>query len=148
MSAEPPLQFVDTNILIYAYDRLAGSRHTRARALVAELWRARRGCLSVQVLQEFYVVGSRKLIEITPGDLRVMLADFALWHVHAPTAADVLAATDLHTRYQLSFWDAMILQSALRLGCPIVWSEDLNAGQLFRDVRVVNPFAAEPGSRP
>lgn len=143
MNAEPPLQFVDTNILICAYDRSAGDRHTRARALVADLWRVRRGCLSVQVLQEFYVVGTRKLIEIAPGDLRMLLADLALWQVHAPTAADVLAAADLHERYQVSFWDALILQSAARLGCPIVWSEDLNAGQVYQGVRVLNPFAPE-----
>ena len=143
MSAEPPLQFVDTNILIYAYDRSAGDRHARARELVVELWRSRRGCLSVQVLQEFYVVGTRKLIAIAPGDLRMMLADLALWHVHAPSAADVLAAADLHARYQLSFWDAMILQSAARLGCPIVWSEDLNTGQVYQDARVINPFTVQ-----
>jgi predicted nucleic acid-binding protein len=143
MSAEASRQFVDTNILIYAYDRSAGDRHNRARALVAELWRAQRGCLSVQVLQEFYVVGARKLIEIAPSDLRVILADLARWQLHAPAAADVLAAADLHDRYQVSFWDAMILQSALRLGCPIVWSEDLNAGQLYQGVRVINPFTAE-----
>ena len=142
MSAEQMLEFVDTNILIYAYVESAGVRHARAQALVAELWRSRRGCLSVQVLQEFYVVGTRKLIEIAPRDLRMMLTDLARWQVHTPTAADVLAAADLHDRYQISFWDAMILQSALRLGCPIVWSEDLNAGQLYQGVRVINPFTA------
>jgi len=143
MSAEDSVQFVDTNVLIYAYDQSAGERHSRAQALVADLWRARRGCLSVQVLQEFYVVGARKLIEIEPADLRVILADLALWRVHTPTAADVLGAVDLHERYQVSFWDAMILQSAARLGCTVVWSEDLNAGQEYQGVRVFNPFTTE-----
>lgn len=142
MSAESFLEFVDTNVLIYAYDRSAGERHARAKALVTELWRSRRGCLSVQVLQEFYVVGARKLIEVAPVDLRVILTDLALWHMHAPIAADVLSAADLHERYQISFWDAMILQSAARLGCSAVWSEDLNAGQAYQGVRVLNPFAA------
>lgn len=141
MSAELSLEFVDTNVLIYAYDRSAGERHTRAKALVSELWRSRRGCLSVQVLQEFYVVGARRLIEAAPVDLRVILGDLALWHVHAPAAADVLSAVDLHERYQISFWDAMILQSAARLGCAVLWSEDLNAGQRYQGVRVLNPFA-------
>ena len=143
MSAEQMLEFVDTNILIYAYDESAGARHTRAQALVAELWRSRRGCLSVQVLQEFYVAGARKLIQIPPADLRVILNDIALWQIHTPTAPDVLAAVDLHERYQISFWDAMILQSAARRGCRVVWSEDLNAGQIYRGVRVVNPFTSE-----
>lgn len=141
MSAEPSLEFVDTNVLIYAYDRSAGERHTRAKALVSELWRSRRGCLSVQVLQEFYVTGARALIDAAPGDLRVILNDLALWHVHTPVAADVLSAVDLHERYQVSFWDAMILQSAARLGCSMIWSEDLNTGQLYQGVRVLNPFA-------
>ncbi len=143
MSGEDSVQFVDTNVLIYAYDRSAGEKHARAQALVVDLWRVRRGCLSVQVLQEFYVVGARKLVEIEPADLRVILADLALWQVHAPTATDVLGAVDLHERYQVSFWDAMILQSAARLGCAIVWSEDLNAGQEYQGVRVFNPFTTE-----
>ena len=141
MSAEPPLEFVDTNVLIYAYDRSAGDRHKRAKVLVAELWKSRRGCLSVQVLQEFYVVGVRKLTQTAASDLRLILNDLALWRVHAPDASDVLAAADLHQRYQVSFWDAMVLQSAARLACAVVWSEDLNPGQSYQGVRVMNPFA-------
>ena len=141
MSVEPALEFVDTNIVIYAYDRTAGDRHMRAKVLVAELWRSRRGCLSVQVLQEFYVVGVRKLTKTASSELRLILNDFALWRVHAPDTSDVLAAADLHQRYQVSFWDAMVLQSATRLACAVVWSEDLNPGQSYQGVRVLNPFA-------
>jgi predicted nucleic acid-binding protein len=141
MSVRQPLEFVDTNILIYAYDRSAGARHERARDLVAELWKARRGCLSVQVLQEFYVVGVRKLIQITPSDLQVIVSDLALWSVHEPSATDVLAAVEIHQRYQVSFWDAMILQSAGQAGCSVVWSEDLNPGQSYQGVRVMNESA-------
>ena len=141
MSFELDRQFVDTNVLIYAYDRTAGNRYERARELLAGLWQSRRGCLSVQVLQAFYVVATRKLAGVTPVHLRTILADLAPWRVHTPSTADVLAAVDLHQRYQTSFWDAMILQSAARLGCTVVWSEDLNAGQVFGGVRVVNPFS-------
>lgn len=141
MSVEPPLEFVDTNVLIYAYDRTAGDRHMRAKLLVAELWKSRRGCLSVQVLQEFYVVGVRKLTQTASSELRLILNDLALWRVHAPDTSDVLAAADLHQRYQVSFWDAMVLQSAARLTCAVVWSEDLNPGQSYQGVRVLNPFA-------
>ena len=112
-----------------------------AKVLVAELWRSRRGCLSVQVLQEFYVVGVRKLTKTASSELRLILNDFALWRVHAPDTSDVLAAADLHQRYQVSFWDAMVLQSATRLACAVVWSEDLNPGQSYQGVRVLNPFA-------
>lgn len=141
MSDEPPLEFVDTNVLIYAYDRTAGDRHLRAKVLVAELWKSRRGCLSVQVLQEFYVVGVRKLTQTASSELRLILSDLALWRVHTPDTSDVLAAADLHQRYQVSFWDAMVLQSAGRLACAVVWSEDLNPGQSYQGVRVMSPFA-------
>ena len=121
MSVEvPALQFVDTNILVYAYDRSAGARHVRAGKLVAELWQSGRGCLSVQVLQEFYAVVTRKLTPVLFAELRLILSDLALWRIHAPVAADVLAAADLQQRYQVSFWDAMILHSAARLNCTIV----------------------------
>ncbi len=86
-------------------------------------------------------MGQRKLSGIDLVALREIEADLALWHVHAPQAADVLSAIDLHRRHQTSFWDAMILQSAARLGCAVVWSEDLNAGQHYHDVQVLDPFS-------
>jgi predicted nucleic acid-binding protein len=133
--------FVDTNILVYAYDVTAGRKHDRARALVEELWNTREGCLSIQVLQEFFVTTTRKL----PKPLAVPTAaqivdDLSRWHVHAPDAADVLAAIDIHQRASASFWDAMIIRSASELGCDVLYSEDLNAGQSFQGVRVRDPF--------
>jgi predicted nucleic acid-binding protein len=107
---------------------------------VSELWQSGRGCLSVQVLQEFYVVVTRKLTPVPFAELRLILSDLALWRIHAPVAADVLAAADLQQRYQVSFWDAMILHSAARLNCTTVWSEDLNPGQAYQGVHVMNPF--------
>ncbi|MBE2219918.1 MAG: hypothetical protein IAF02_00165 [Anaerolineae bacterium] len=61
--------------------------------------------------------------------------------MHTPEPKDVLAAIKLQTRYQTSFWDAMIIQSAIQLKCVTLWSEDLNAGQLFQSVSVESPFA-------
>jgi len=133
--------FVDTNVLVYAHDVTAGDKHDRARALLEELWDTREGCISVQVLQEFFVTTTRKIPK--PLDALAaaqVISDLARWHVHAPTAADVLAAIDSHRRTGASFWDAMILRSAQELGCPILYSEDLNAGQAYAAVRVSNPF--------
>lgn len=136
-------QFVDTNVLVYAHDVTAGDRHVKARSLIEELWRSRDGCLSVQVLQEFFVTTTRKI----PKPLEISAAarivgDLARWHVHAPVSDDVLAAIDLHRQTQVSFWDAMILRSAKQLGCQIVQSEDLNPGQDYEGVQVRNPFGA------
>lgn len=132
--------FVDTNVLIYAHDVTAGDKHGRARALLEELWDTREGCLSVQVLQEFFVTTTRKI----PKPLEAPAAgqvinDLALWHVHAPAARDVLAAIDIHQQTGASFWDAMIIRSAQELGCRTLYSEDLNP-QTYAGVRVSNPF--------
>lgn len=140
MSASLSLEFVDTNILVYAYDKTAGTKHQRAAALLADLWQSRRGCISVQVLQEFYVVGTRKLPSRRASDLRAIMRDLSEWHLHKPTANDVLDAAELQEQMQVSFWDAMILHSATTLGCRIIWSEDLNPGQQYGAVRLLNPF--------
>lgn len=134
-------QFVDTNILVYAHDVTAGDKHSRARELIEELWQTRGGCVSVQVLQEFFVTTTRKI----PRPLHAQAAariidDLAHWHVHAPAAGDVLAAIDIHHRTGASFWDAMIVHSAKELGCGTLHSEDLNPGQDYAGVRVRNPF--------
>ena len=141
MSAEDAWQFVDTNVLVYAHDAAAGPRHEMARALLEALWRSRRGCLSVQVLQEFYVTVTRKVANpYKPADAARISADLQVWRIHVPDAGAVLAAIDLQTRFQLSFWDAMILNSANSMGCPILWTEDLTAGQVIERTTIRNPF--------
>lgn len=135
-------QFVDTNVLLYAYDPAAGARHEAARELVGRLGRDRQGVLSVQVLQEFYVNVVRKIaVPLPPADARQRLRVLSRWPVHSPLAADVLAAAELAESSQLSFWDAMILRSAAAMDCDVLWSEDLNAGQVIAGVEVRNPFA-------
>jgi predicted nucleic acid-binding protein len=68
------------------------------------------------------------------------VADLAHWRTHAPQASDLLQAIDLQQSYQLSFWDAMIVQSATNLGCQQLLSEDLNHGQVYGPLEVINPF--------
>jgi predicted nucleic acid-binding protein len=140
MSAK--FQFIDTNVLIYAHDRSAGPKHDQARVLLRELWQERSGCLSIQVLQEFYVNVTRKVAQpLTPEAAAEIIAEFEAWPVHRPDVVDILEAIRLGTTQQLSFWDAMILTSARRLGCNTVWSEDLSHGQAYENVTVTNPFA-------
>jgi predicted nucleic acid-binding protein len=141
MSAEAGLQFVDTNILVYAYDSSAERRHELARALLAELWQSGQGCLSIQTLQEFFVTITRKVAQPMPADQAAqIISDLGHWKVHTPTVEDVLTAIALQQRYRLSFWDALILTSAERLECGVVWSEDLNPGQSYTTVKILNPF--------
>lgn len=141
MSALEPRQFVDTNVLIYAHDPSAGDKHLRASALIEELWAARTGCLSTQVLQEFYVNVTRKVARpLSPGVAAEIIAALGQWEVHRPNVEDVIEAISLQTRHKISFWDALVLTSAQRLECKTLWSEDLNPGQDYRGVVVQNPF--------
>ncbi|MCP9485496.1 MAG: PIN domain-containing protein [Gaiellaceae bacterium MAG52_C11] len=142
MSAEGSRSFVDTNVLVYAHDASAGTKLDRARGLVGDLWRSREGCVSVQVLQELFVTLTRRIA--TPLDsttAATVVADYAKWTTHAPASGDVLAAIEIHERDGISFWDAMIARSAASLGCDLLYTEDLNAGQRYGGVLVVNPFA-------
>ena len=141
MSELRNLQFVDTNVLIYAHDLSAGQKHTRARELMRELWQSGEGCLSIQVLQEFYVNVTQKVTRPLVAEAAAqIITDLAAWRIHRPGVEDVLDAIRLQSHYQMSFWDAMVIASAIQLGCQTVWSEDLNPGQVYDQVTVANPF--------
>ena len=135
-------EFVDTNILIYAFDRSAGEKHRIAVDLVTRLWTERRGWISLQVMQEFYVAATRKLQ--LPGDEAALLVRrLGLWRVHRPLVEDILAAIELHQRHSVSFWDGLILRSAQASRCSTLWSEDLSNGQRWGNLEVRNPFAGQ-----
>jgi predicted nucleic acid-binding protein len=141
MSDKPGLEFLDTNILVYAHDQSAGEKHTTARDLVRRLWDTGNGCLSVQVLQEFYVTVTRKVAQpMSMEDAAQTLRDLSFWQIHAPSAEDVLGAIDIQRHYQVSFWDAMIIHSAKSCACTVIWSEDLSDGQAYETILVRNPF--------
>jgi predicted nucleic acid-binding protein len=141
MIAEAPREFVDANVFVYAFDSSAKTKKMVAERLLERLWQTGSGCLSVQVLQEFFVAVTRKVarpLSIDEGAERVR--ELSAWKVFAPTADDVVAAIAVQKQFQLSFWDAMIVQAAAELGCDVLWSEDLNDGQVLRGVRIRNPF--------
>ncbi len=84
---------------------------------------------------------TRKVAEpLLPEQAREIVSHLARWRLHSPTGADILEAISIQTRYDISFWDAMIIQSAVRLECERLWSEDLSAGQQYEGVTVANPF--------
>jgi predicted nucleic acid-binding protein len=144
MNDEPARQFVDSNILVYAYDISQGEKHTQAKTLLLALWESGLGCVSIQVLQEFFVNVTRKSqFPLSPDQAAQVIQDFSDWSVHRPGVKDIVAAIELHQRYQVSFWDAMILQSARQSGCGVVWSEDLSDGETYAGVKINNPF--KPG---
>ena len=133
--------FVDTNVLVYAHDRGAGVRYEKAKDLVARLWKDRSGVLSTQILQEFYVNARRKARKPIPADeARRLIDDYLRWEVVVNDGATILGALDLEQQFSLSFWDALVLQSARTAGVSTLYSEDLSHGQTYSDVEVVNPF--------
>ena len=140
MSADESLgEFVDTNILIYAFDRSAGAKHRIAVDLVKRLWTEHRGWISLQVMQEFYVSVTRKL-KLPADEAASQVRRLRLWRVHRPTVEDILAAIELHQRHSVSFWDGLILRSAQASQCSVLYSEDLSHGQRWGNLEVRNPF--------
>ena len=146
MNGDPPREFVDANVLVYAFDKSSGVKHEIAQQLLKRLWDSGGGCLSVQILQEFFVTVTRKVAQPLPVDEAAdRIREFATWQVFTPTPNDVLAAVELHKHARLNFWDAMVVEAAAELGCEILWTEELNEGQLLRAVRVRNPFSVRQG---
>ena len=137
----PDKYFVDTNILLYAYDRSAGVKHERARGVVERLWTSREGVLSTQVLQELCINLRRKISRPLPAEeIRRIIQDYLSWEVVVNSPSSVLHALDIELRYQISFWDALVLQAAESSGAAVLYSEDLATGQRYGAIQVVNPL--------
>ena len=134
-------RFVDTNILIYAHDVDADDRHWRARQLVSELWESGLGMLSTQVLSEFYVNVTRKIPSpLDPATARALIEPYLSWQVQTLGPESVLMASEIQQRHRISYWDALIIYAAASGGAAVLYSEDLNVGQIIEGVEVVNPL--------
>ena len=134
------MRFVDTNVLLYAAST-AEEDEPKARVARAILDQAD-VALSTQVLQEFYVQAThrRRSDALTHRQATDLIEAYLRFPVQATTAALVLAALETRQRYQMSYWDAAILEAARAARCPLVLSEDLALGQDYGGVRVENPF--------
>jgi predicted nucleic acid-binding protein len=133
--------FVDTNILMYAHDTAAGDKHARAKALVEDLWQNRSGVVSTQVLQELAVNLRRKAKKpLDAKATRDVLSDYLAWQVVVNGGDSILEALDFEGRYQISFWDALVVHAAQMSGAEVLYSEDLSDGQVYGSLRVVNPL--------
>ena len=133
--------FVDTNILVYAYDRGSGDKHAMAQRAIGRLWEEGSGVLSTQVLQEFYINVRRKAqrpISITSA--RSLVADYMAWDPVVNDGTSILEAMDAERRHKISFWDALIVVAAQKSEAEVILSEDFSHGQKYGSVRVQNPF--------
>ena len=139
--------FVDTNVFIYAVDQADLKKQNAARLWRAELWKSRRGRVSFQVLHEFFVKVTQKW-PASRDDARAEVRDLLTWQPVVLDAAILERAWKIQERYQLSFWDSLIVATAKAAGCGYLLTEDLQAGQNLDGVVVVNPFSKEPGALP
>ncbi|MFO7688427.1 MAG: PIN domain-containing protein [Desulfobacterales bacterium] len=133
--------FVDTNILIYAHDLDAGDKHAIAANILRHLWETEAGIISTQVLQEFYVNVTRKIPNPLPkSNAREIIQSYLVWPVELNDAKTILTASEFEERYQLSFWDAMIVAAACNAKVEKILTEDLSHGQTIEGIFIENPF--------
>jgi predicted nucleic acid-binding protein len=131
--------FIDTNILVYSIDRDETVKRKRARELLKSLGKGSLVFLSTQVLQEFYVAATRKL-GMDPLLAKDMLREWRRFNVVTVTPEIIEEAVDISILNRLSFWDGAVLAAARASGCEVVYTEDLNDGQLIGGIRMINPF--------
>jgi predicted nucleic acid-binding protein len=133
--------FVDTNVLVYSADVSQPAKREAARRYLKELLEQRLAVISTQVLQEFYVVATRKG-GLAPQHAREMLRHFRRdFQIISVTPDLIETAIDCSIISQLSFWDALLIACAAATNCNELWTEDLNPGQTINGVKIVNPFA-------
>ena len=137
--------FVDTNVLIYALDPTDLVKQRAAQAWRSDLWNRENGRISFQVLQEFYA----KVIYKWPSareEARDEVRDLLAWRPVSVSADILNNAWSFQDRYQLSFWDALIVAAAKSLSCRYLLTEDFQSGQNLDGLIVVSPFLSDPGS--
>ena len=133
------LAFFDTNVLVYSDDASSPAKRTRAIALLTNHMRDNTAVISLQVLQEYYVIATGKL-GVDPELAQRKVELLTRTRVVSPSTSDVITAIELHRLRKISFWDAMIVQAARVAGAPVLYSEDLQPGSVLAGVRIENPF--------
>jgi predicted nucleic acid-binding protein len=136
-------RFFDTNVLVYLFDASAPRRKARAQELLKHAVGDGLALLSTQVLQEFFVAVTRKLSVPLPHEqAERAVRDLAKLPTAQVDAEMILKAIETMRRYRLSFWDSLIVQAALHGGATILYTEDLQHGQVIETLLVENPFQA------
>lgn len=133
--------FLDTNIVVYAHDISAGEKHKTAISIMENLWDSGLGLISTQVVQEFFVSVTKKIPK--PLDMKLakeIISDLLRWDVVTNERDSILEAIEIHVRHKYSFWDSMIIESAIRGGASLLLSEDLSDRQIIDGVTIKNPF--------
>jgi predicted nucleic acid-binding protein len=133
--------FVDTNIIVYAYDVSAGEKHHKAVEIMKDIWSTGYGIISSQVLQEFFVNVTGKIPKpLNVPTAKEIVKDLLKWKTVSINGELILEAIDIHNEHKFSFWDSAIIAAAIEGGAGILLSEDLTDKHKIRGVVIKNPF--------
>lgn len=137
--------FVDTNVILYAFDLRDTDKQARSRAWLRACWLRRCGRISSQVMHEFYANARGRFAKSVPADqVRAEVRRYQQWTPWPVDHATVETAWAVEHRYGISYWDALMVAAALHLGCRWLLTEDLQHGQWLDQVQVINPFLTGP----
>ncbi len=131
--------FVDTNIIIYANDKRDPEKQQKAIVLIKQLIKTGTGVISTQVLQEYAFVAIKKLKQSPDVVIRQIKLLEAL-EVINQTSDQISRAVEIMHAYKISFWDACIVSNAENANCSKIYSEELNTGQFYSGIQIINPF--------
>jgi predicted nucleic acid-binding protein len=141
--------FVDANVFIYAIDRTEPLKMEVALALIGRLWSEQRACTSVQAINEFYSVVTRKLSHVVAREeASAQMEELLEWNPLPVDSRLLRQARGIESRYKLDWWDCLIVAAASAQGCTVLYSEDLQHGAVYDCVKVVNPFIAQVQEEP
>ncbi len=135
--------FLDTNILVYLFDKSERQKQTKIKTLVSEYFSQSKFFLSVQVINEFINVTTRKITFPIPVDKQKEIIELVsdLFLVTPLNLSTTLGALEVSRKYRLSYWDSLIISSALENKCNILYTEDMQNGFIIEDkLTIINPF--------
>ena len=131
--------FLDTNILIYCFDKHDPVKQQKCRSLLKAINQDYNGVISTQIIQEFYIAGIKKL-KADPFIVKGIIRSFENFEIVAIDLQVIYKAIDCSILNKISFWDALVVVSAENANCGELWTEDLNHGQIINNVKIINPF--------
>ncbi|UTC63095.1 PIN domain-containing protein [Treponema sp. OMZ 787] len=134
--------FIDTNILVYALDNRDNDKMNKARNILRKVIYENKPVISAQVINEFYVAATKKL-SIDKNLIKTIVHNFKNMEIIASDLQLTENAIKISIESQISFWDSLIIAAAEKADCKLIISEDLNSGQKYQDISLINPFQEE-----
>jgi predicted nucleic acid-binding protein len=133
--------FLDTNVLVYAFDAFDAKKHKTAMSIVDKAFRQKNGIISTQVLKEFFVTVTRKIsVPLDTDEAKLIVENLSVLEVVDTTVPLIISGIDICKKHSLSFWDSLIVAAAKISKCSILISEDLSHGTKIEGIAVKNPF--------